>query len=574
MAALDDVVVHHIAQTLGLHLAVEAVLPVHQRGEHRHVGHLAAEGTGLHLGAAEVGPHLLHQQLLHLVDELGALIVEDFLVIEGQHLLVLGVAAAGIAAGQHAHGAAGGVLGGDQVDALLLPPLVVLQRAGQQLQRLGGTVARGHLVFLLLQAVDQRTGIGRRGHAHVAGGNDGLQALAADVHLHLFVLQNVTVDIAQADGTLAAGLQNDGGQALALALEVGDHGAAGDPAHLPAVLVDLHAAAHDAAVQQGDGRDLPGQDGQVAEIPVHMSDKGLVLLLQRGTADEVALLGGKADGELGQGHGENGNLAAVGGGAHLMAVQGQGRLQTQGVAGAQSGGTRAQLDQAVPQPRGILAADVDLIAQRLAGVAGLGHPGGMALQRHGSQRVLHRLGQLCAAGEHRQHLLALGALHRHGGPLGGDVLDGAVEALQGLVQVGQILIGVGGVHHQQIAVLLEQVQVRVVHRAAVGVGDDAVLGHVQVQRADVAGQHMLQKRLALRPLDQQAAHVGHVEQAAHLTGIQMLGNDAAGILDGHFPSAEVHQLRAGGHMDVIQLGTLQFAHTFCPPSSSFRFVPY
>ena len=140
--------------------------------------------------------------------------------------------------------------------------------------------------------------------------------------------------------------------------------------------------------------------------------------------------------------------------------------------------------------------------------------------------------------------------------------------------MGQILIGVGGVHHQQIAVLLEQVQVCVIHRAAVGVGDDAVLGHVQVQRADVAGQHMLQKRLALRPLDQQAAHVGHVEQAAHLTGIQMLGNDAAGILDGHFPSAEVHQLRAGGHMDVIQLGTLQFAHTLFPPSSSFRFAPF
>ena len=76
---------------------------------------------------------------------------------------------------------------------------------------------------------------------------------------------------------------------------------------------------------------------------------------------------------------------------------------------------------------------------------------------------------------------------------------------------------------------------------------------------------MLQKRLALRAGDAQAAHVGHVEQAAHLTGVQMLGNNAAGVLDGHFPSAEVHQLRTGGYVNVIQLGTLQFAHTFCPP---------
>ena len=123
-----------------------------------------------------------------------------------------------------------------------------------------------------------------------------------------------------------------------------------------------------------------GRTRQVAEVTIHMPDEGLVLLFQRRAADEVALFGGKADGELGQGHGENGDLATVGGGAHLVAVQGQGGLQTQGVAGAQTGGTCAQLNQAVPQPRGVLAADIDLIAQRLAGVAGLGHAGGVTLQ--------------------------------------------------------------------------------------------------------------------------------------------------------------------------------------------------
>ena len=565
VATLDDVVVHHIAKALGLHLAVEAVLPVHQGGEHRHVGHLAAEGTGLHLGAAEVGPHFLHQQLLHPVDELSALIVEDVLIIEGQHLLMLGVAAAGVAAGQDANGAAGGILGGDQVDALLLPPLVILQRLRQQLQCLGGTVAAAHLVFLLLHAVDEGTGVGRCGHAHVTGGDDGLQALAADVHLYLVVLQNVAVDVAQADGALAAGLQNDGLKSLTLALEVGHHGAAGDPAHMLAVLVDLHTGTHDAAIQQGDGRDLPGQDAQVAEIAIHMLDEGLMLLFQRGAADEVALLGGKADGKLGQGNGENGDHAAVRGSAHLVAVQGQRGLQTQGVAGPQTGGTCAQFDETVPQPCRVFAGDIDLIAQRLAGVAGLGHAGGVTLQRDGAQRVLHGFGQLCAAGHLGQHFLALGALYRDGGHLAGDVLNLAVEALQRLIQMGQILVGVGGVHHQQIAVLLKEVQIGVVHRAAVVVGNDAVLGHVQIQGADVAGQHMLQKRLAFRPGDLQPAHVGHVEQAAHLTGVQMLGNDAAGVLDGHLPSAEVHQLRAGGHMDVIQLGTLQFAHLLFPP---------
>ena len=107
-----------------------------------------------------------------------------------------------------------------------------------------------------------------------------------------------------------------------------------------------------------------------------------MLLFQRLAADEVALFGGKADGKLGQRYGENGNFAAVGRIAHLVTVQGQGSLQTQGIAGTQTGGTCAQLHQTVPQPLRVLAVDIDLVAQRFAGVAGLGDAGVMALQRY------------------------------------------------------------------------------------------------------------------------------------------------------------------------------------------------
>ena len=297
-----------------------------------------------------------------------------------------------------------------------------------------------------------------------------------------------------------------------------------------------------------------------------------MLALQGGAADEITLLGGEAHGELGQGHGEDGNLAAVGGNAHLVAVQGEGRLHAQGIPCAQAGRPRAQLHQPVPQPHGVLAADVYLVAQRLAGVAGLGDAGLVTLQGHGAQGVLGGLlGGGHAAGQGHEHFLALGTLHGDGGPLVADVGDGAVEARQRPVQVLQVLVDVGGVDHQQIVVLLEQIQIRVVHGAAVLVGNDAVLGHVQVQGADVAGQHVLKKFLALGPLNQQAAHVGHVEQAAHLAGIQVLGDDAGGILDGHLPPAEVHHGGPGGHMHVIQLRALQFAHFL---SSSFRFVPF
>ena len=571
VTALDDVVVHDVAQALGVLLAVEAVFPVHQGGEHRHVGHLAAEGPGLHLGAAEIGPHLLGQHPLHLVDELGALIIEHLLLIEGQDLLVLGIAAGRVAAGQQAHGPAGGILRGDQVHALLLPPDVVLNGLVQQSQGLAGAVASGHGADLLLLTVQQGAGEGRRAHAHVPGGDHGLEPLAPDVHLHGVIHQHVAVDIAQTDGPLAAGLQDHGGQALALGLEIGHHGAAGDPAHQLVASIDFHPSPHDAPVQQGDGGDPPGQGGHVGEVPVHVADKCLVLTLQSGAADEIPLLGGEAHGKLGQRHGEDGDLGAVGGNAHLVAVQGEGCLHPQGIPCAQTRRTRAQLHQTVPQPHHVLAADVYLVAQRLAGVAGLGDAGLAALQGHGAQGVLGGLlGGGLAAGEGHEHFLALGALDGDGGPFGADVGDGAVEARQRPVQMLQILVDVGGVDHQQIAVLLEQVQIRVVHGAAVLVGNDAVLGHVQVQSADVAGQHMLEKFLALGPLDQQAAHVGHVEQAAHLAGVQMLGDDAGRILDGHFPPAEVHHGGPGGNMHVVQLRALQFAHFL---SSSFKVVP-
>ena len=126
--------------------------------------------------------------------------------------------------------------------------------------------------------------------------------------------------------------------------------------------------------------------------------------------------------------------------------------------------------------------------------------------------------------------------------------------------MGQVLLCIGGVHHQQEPVLLESVQVGVVDGAAVLIGDDAVLGLVDLQRHDVAGQNVLQEGHTLRALHQQAAHVGHVEQAAGVAGVQVLGNDAGGVLDGHFPSAEVHHLGAGGHMDIVELGTFQIAH--------------
>ena len=334
VTTLDDVVVHNVTQTLGLALAVDAVLPVHQSGEHGHVGHLAAEHTSLHLGAAQVGAHLVNQQLFHMVDELGALIVEHVLVVEGQDLLMLGVPAGGVAAAEQADGTAGGVLRGDQVHAPLLPPHMVFGGFFQQLDCLAGAVALGGGFRFLLYLIDEGTGKGRSAYAHMTGGDDRLDPLAADVHFHHVIFQHIAVDVRHADGTLAAGFQDDGGDALALGLEIGYHGAAGDPAHQLIILVNLHARTHDPTAGQGDGCDLLGQGGQIAEITIHVSLSGFLLCLQCGAADEIPLLVGEADSELG-------HFTAIGSDAHFVAVQGQGSLHAQGVTGTQTGRTSA-----------------------------------------------------------------------------------------------------------------------------------------------------------------------------------------------------------------------------------------
>ena len=245
-----------------------------------------------------------------------------------------------------------------------------------------------------------------------------------------------------------------------------------------------------------------------------------------------------------------------------MAVQGQGGLHAEGVPGPQAGGPGPQLHEPVPEVDGVGAVAVELIADGLAGVAGLGHPHGPALHGQGAQGVLHVLRrQLPAPGQGLQDVLGLGALDGDGGVPVGDVGDRHVELLRLLVQVGQVLVDVAGVDDQQVFALLKAVEVHVVDDAALLVGDQGVLGLVHIQGKHVAGEDVLQEPDVLRALDVQAAHVADVEDPAVAAAVQVLGHNAGGVLDGHFPSAEVHQSGPGGHMGVVELGAFELAHT-------------
>ncbi|MPN17159.1 hypothetical protein SDC9_164509 [bioreactor metagenome] len=198
--ALDDVVVQDIAEPLRGLLAVEAVLIVHQRGEHGGVAHLPADDARFDLGAAEVLAQLRHQRTLDLVDELRTLIVEHLVVVERRGLFVLRVTEARVAAAQQPHRARSGHFAGNQVDALLLPPDVVLRRFTKKTKRALRQVGRGFLLRFLRRVHDDGTGIRRRVRTQVPGGHHGGDAAAADVDLDGVVRQHVRIQQRKADG--------------------------------------------------------------------------------------------------------------------------------------------------------------------------------------------------------------------------------------------------------------------------------------------------------------------------------------------------------------------------------------
>ena len=308
---------------------------------------------------------------------------------------------------------------------------------------------------------------------HVPAHQGGGEPLAPDRHMDISL--GIGVQIGQADGALAGGVQD---LALAVKAVVGDHGAGGDIADRPVALVHRHPGPDHPPVPEGDGEDLFG--------------RAVGLLGQQGGfAYKVPLLRGEAHGEPGQRHGEHRHPSPVLVQPHLMAVQRKPRLQPEGVPGAQARGSGPLSDQLVPKPPNLVAVDEQLEPDRVPGVAGAGEADGTALDRQDPQIVLFHLRQPHGPGQSLQNGGALRPLDGDGGILVGDVGEGAVILCQIPGKMLKVLVRIGGVDHQQIPTVIEHIQVGVVHREAMLVGDDAVLSAAGDQGGGVAGEHPL-----------------------------------------------------------------------------------
>jgi hypothetical protein len=223
-------------------------------------------------------------------------------------------------------------------------------------------------------------------------------------------------------------------------------------------------------------------------------------------------------------------------------------LEAQGVARCQAGGRRAAAGQLVPQRRRVagVAQHLDAVLARVAGAADERRAPGQRAPRggeaRGQRRIGHRLDDLAGPraldGEHRVLLVSV----RHLG----------VGELAGVrLEPGEVLVVVGGVGDRHEAVGRDAIGEEVVQHAAVVAAQDGVLSSADGDLRDVVGQQALQQVLGLQAAGLDLAHVRDVEQPAGGANGDVLLADP-GVLHGHLPPREGHELRARVDVAVEQ----------------------
>ena len=116
-----------------------------------------------------------------------------------------------------------------------------------------------------------------------------------------------------------------------------------------------------------------------------------------------------------------------------------------------------------------------------------------------------------------------------------------------LLQVGDVLVLAGGVDdHEEVVLAAGDHQV--IEDAALLVGEQGVALLENRQVHDVDRDEEFERHVGAVALEQDLAHVGHVEQAGGGTGVLVFGEDAGGVLHGHVVAPEGNHL--GAEFDV------------------------
>ena len=306
-------------------------------------------------------------------------------------------------------------------------------------------------------------------------------------------------------------------------------------------------------------------DGAALQAHPHQPPRHAVsaLALQGGAADEVG-------GHLQVHQPAQGGLQWRGGRIHVVAIEVHGRLQAQGVAGAEAAGGDPLRQELLPEGQARVALQQQLEAV-LAGVAGAGRedrcPGGGAAASLQHQIAMAEAGQARQALAHQRFEPrgGLRSLQGQQDALGSLAIgDGDAGGLQLAADPGGVGLGAGGVDHQHHLVALAlgaRPPAAVVHDQVVAdtagvVEEHGVAGFAGADAEQIGGHQALEGVLDAIAPQHEHPHVGDVEDAAGLPHRRVLGHQA-GELHRHLPTGEGHQPPAGGTGGAMEGGAPQ-----------------
>ena len=232
----------------------------------------------------------------------------------------------------------------------------------------------------------------------------------------------------------------------------------------------------------------------------------------------------------------------------VMAVEAQPGLEPEAVARAQSGGLDLGLaDQAAGERLGGALGGRDLEAV-LAGVARTADEALDAGHRH------HRCGHEAQPRAARRVARERGGRRR---PLQREQRAVRVhldrDAVQARAQMREVVVLARGVDDQEQMVAGVGHQ-QVVEDAAAVVGEQGVAHGAGGEAGDVGGNERLQRARRALAAHADLSHVGDVEQHRPGAGVQVLGEDAGGILHRHLVARERHHPGAQLDVQVVKRG--------------------
>ncbi len=150
------------------------------------------------------------------------------------------------------------------------------------------------------------------------------------------------------------------------------------------------------------------------------------------------------------------------------------------------------------------------------------------------------------------------AIVRASGPCTASIAHSEIESATSasnpsgmLAKPPEVALVVGRVGDRQVAILGEAVGEQVVEDAAVLPAEHRVLGAADLELRDVVGEQSLKQVEGAGPRGLDLAHVGDVEHPAAGPHRDVLCAHSL-VLDWHLPAGEVHQLRAGGDVGVVE----------------------